>query len=220
MSIKRIKNLSLVSLITLGFICAGASFAFGKNKLENAKVQPDLTPQERAALAFYVYADFKSPLNHFYPSGWMGDTRDLAFDQSHTKEVFAGKTSIKVTYKPRGANKWAGIYWQQPANNWGDKQGGFELSKATFITFWMKGQTGNETISEVRIGGLKGAFPDSATAFKKNIKLTKNWKLYFIDLRGKDMSYIAGGFSFVVNKKDNPNGCTFYMDEIRYEMNK
>jgi len=217
---KRIKKLSILSLLTLGFICAGVSLGFGKNKSENATVQPDLTPQERAALAFYVYADYKSPLNHFYPSGWMGDTRDLAFDQSYTKNVYAGKHCIKVVYNPRGGNRWAGIYWQQPANNWGDKQGGFDLSKATYITFWMKGETGNEQLAEVRIGGLKGHFPDSTTAFKKNIKLTKNWKLYFIDLRGKDTSYIAGGFSFVVNKRQNPNGCTFYIDEVRYEMNK
>lgn len=187
---------------------------------EKKKFDENLTPQERAHLAFYVYADFKSILNHYYPSGWMGDSRDLAFDQGYTKEVYAGKNSIKVKYSPRGTNKWSGIYWQQPSNNWGDKQGGFDLSKATFLTFWMKGETGNEVIAEVKIGGFKGAFPDSGTAIRKNIKLTTEWKMYWIDLRKVNTSYIAGGFCFVVNKKDNPNGCTFYIDEIRYEMNK
>ena len=206
-------------ILTFGFICACASSGTGKNKSGTINVA-NLTAQERAALAFYVYADFKSPLNHFYPSGWMGDTRDLTFDQAHTKEVFAGKHSIKVQYRPRGGNKWAGIYWQQPANNWGDKPGGYDLSKAYAITFWMKGETGTEVISEVKIGGLKGQHSDSGYASKKNIRLTKDWKMYWIDLKKTDTSHIIGGFSFVVSKKDNPNGCAFYMDEIRYEMNK
>lgn len=41
-----------------------------------------------------------------------------------------------------------------------------------------------------------------------------------MDLKKKDMSYIAGGFAFVVNKADNPDGCIFYIDEVRYEMSK
>lgn len=207
-----------------GFICADASSSAGKNKSEKAKLDAysdELTPQERAQIAFYVYSDFKALLNHYYPSGWMGDTRDLAFNQQHGKGVYAGKHCIKVQYSPRGSNGWAGIYWQQPSNNWGDKQGGFDLSKAEYLTFWMRGEKGGETVAEVKIGGFKGLYPDSAEAtIKKKIVLTNEWKLYWIDLRKKDTSYIAGGFAFVVNKKDNPNGCTFYIDEIRYEMNK
>lgn len=214
---KNIKVLSLFLLLSLGFICASAFAAPGKNK---TAIDLSLTPQERAHLAFYVYADFKSILNHYYPSGWMGDSRDLAFNQSYAKNPYAGKHCIRVQYNPRGNNRWAGIYWQQPSNNWGDKPGGYNLSKATYVTFWMKGETGTEVISEVKVGGFSGTYPDSDFALKKNIKLTKDWKLYWINLQKKDMSYIAGGFSFVVSKKDNPNGCTFYIDEIRYEMNK
>lgn len=207
-------TLSLSIVLMFGFVCACSSTGASKNK----SVSSDLTAQERAHLAFYVYSDAKSILNHYYPSGWMGDSRDLAFDQESKAYPYAGKHCIKVKYNPRGSNGWAGIYWQQPANNWGDKQGGFNLSKATYVTFWMRGETGDEVISEVKIGGFKGQYPDSASVAIKNIKLTKEWKLYWIDLKGKKLSYIAGGFSFVVTKKNNPNGCTFYIDEIRYEM--
>ncbi len=213
------KLFTLFLALSFGFICACASTSAGKNKSDSSAAQ-ELTAQERAHLAFYIYADYKSVLNHFYPSGWMGDSRDLAFDQACRKGVYAGKTCIKVTYTPRGTNKWSGVYWQQPANNWGDKQGGYNLSKATYLTFWMKGETGNETLAEIKIGGQTGEFPDSSVSVMKNVKLTKEWKLYWIDLKKKDMSYISGGFAFVVNKKDNPNGCTFYIDEVRYEMNK
>ncbi|MCL1972509.1 MAG: hypothetical protein FWG57_05925 [Endomicrobia bacterium] len=225
MNKKTYLSLLTAAFISAGFICACASSSgTGKNKSERSAVlskQDDLTPQERAKMAFYVYSDFKSPLNHYYPSGWMGDSRDLIFNQQYGKDVYAGKHCIRVQYTPRGSNKWAGIYWQQPANNWGDKPGGYDLSKATHITFWMKGEKGGEVISEVKVGGLKEcAFPDSTEAVIKKIALTDEWKLYWIDLGKKNMSYIAGGFAFVVNKEDNPEGCIFYIDEIRYEMSK
>ena len=218
MNKKYFSLLSISMFLVLGFICVCAtSVCAAKNKSVS---DDDLSPQERAQLAFYLYADFKSPLNHYYPSGWMGDTRDLSFNQQHMKGVYAGKHCIRVQYTPRGGNKWAGIYWQQPANNWGDKQGGYNLTKATYLTLWMKGEKGGEKVSEIKIGGFKGQFPDSGTVVKKKITLTKEWKLYWIDLTKSDLSYVAGGFCFVVNKKDNPEGCTFYIDEIRYEMRK
>ena len=223
MKINKIMAASLALVLLACFISscassktsAGSSSAASKTKNTSA-----LTAQERAALAFYVYADYKSPLNHFYPSGWMGDTRDLVFDQNNSEYPYAGKTCMKVQYTPQGKNGWAGIFWQQPANNWGDKDGGYNLNKATHITFWMKGEKGGEVVSEIKIGGFKGQFPDSGSAVKKNITLTKDWTLYYIDLRSKKLSRVAGGFCFAVNKDDNPKGCTFYIDEVRYEMDK
>jgi len=204
--------LSLVFIMSFGFIYA---FAARINKAVD-----ELTPQERAELAFYVYADAKAIRNHYTPSGYMGDGNDLSLLDKYSSGVYAGKTAIRVKYTPRGNNKWAGVYWQSPSNNWGDKDGGLDLSKATYITFWMRGETGQEVIDEVKIGGLKGTYVDSCVASKKKIKLTKDWKMYYIDLRKKDTSYIMGGFSFIVSKTANMNGCVFYIDEIRYEMNK
>ncbi|MCL2485110.1 MAG: hypothetical protein FWF00_05780 [Endomicrobia bacterium] len=221
MKINKIVSVSFALLLFAGFMSSCVSSkSSGDNSESQAKKTGVLTAQERAALAFYVYADYKSPLNHFYPSGWMGDSKDLKFDQNSTEYPYAGKSCIKVVYTPDGRNGWAGIFWQQPANNWGDSNGGFDLSKATHITFWMRGENGGEIVSEVKIGGFKGLYPDTASAVKKDIKLTKNWKLYYIDLRGKKLTRIAGGFSFAVSKDDNPKGCTFYIDEVRYEMEK
>jgi hypothetical protein len=216
---KFLKSLLLISIIlVVGFICIRDA-----NAAKAKPVDLDLTPQERAHLAFYVYADFKSPLNHYHPSGWMGDTKDLNINQANTKTVHSGKTSIRVQYTPKGGEKWAGVFWQHPSNNWGDKEGGFDLSKATFLTFWARGEFGNEVISEIKVGGIKGDYDewgDSGSASRKSIKLTKEWKLYYIDLKKVDTSHIIGGFCFAVNKKQNPRGCVFYIDEIRYEMNR
>jgi hypothetical protein len=213
---KFLKKLSFAALIlTAGFICIR-----GADAAKTKSVDLTLTAQERAHLAFYIYADFKSPLNHFYPSGWMGDSRDLSLNQNYAKTLHSGKNAIRIQYTPKVSNKWTGVYWQYPANNWGDKGLGYDLSKAVYCTFWAKGETGLEVISEVKIGGLKGAFPDSCEVVKKNIRLTKEWKMYYLDLTKADTSNIAGGFAFVLKSKENPKGCVFYIDEIRYEMNK
>src|SRR5689334_188486 len=72
---------------------------------------------------FYVYSDKGARVNHFIPSGWMGDYGDLKLDDGNTNDPADGKTCIKVTYSGKatqGAN-WSGIFWQHPANNWGEK---------------------------------------------------------------------------------------------------
>src|SRR3981081_2097857 len=79
---------------------------------------------------FYVYADKGARVNHFAPSGWMGDYGDIKIDDGWTENPADGHTSIKVSYSAKGTQgaNWAGVYWQHPANNWGDKPGGFDLS--------------------------------------------------------------------------------------------
>jgi hypothetical protein len=42
-------------------------------------------------------------------------------------------------------------------------------------------------------------------------------KQYAIDLKGKDMSYIIGGFAWATNADVNPDGATVYLDEIKFE---
>ena len=51
----------------------------------------------------------------------------------------------------------------------------------------------------------------------KWVILTKEWQPYTIDLRGKDLSYVSGGFSWTTNTEVNPGNCVFYLDNIQYE---
>ena len=62
-----------------------------------------------------------------------------------------------------------------------------------------------------------GEYSDSDTAGIGPVKLTKEWKQYTIDLTGKDLSYILGGFCWAASLDMNPEGMIFYLDEIRYE---
>lgn len=168
---------------------------------------------------FNVYTDKNARGNHFSPSGWMGDYSDITFTDAWRENPHSGVNCIKITYRPSASQgaRWAGMYWQNPPNNWGEKKGGYDLTGAKKLTFWARGEKGGERIEEVKIGGLSGTYPDSDAAAAGPIILTKDWQEYTINLDGKDLSYISGGFVWATNLDVNPDGCTFYLDDIRYE---
>ena len=168
---------------------------------------------------FPVYTDKSSPDNHFIPSGWMGDYMDIKLDDASSENAHSGATCIKVTYnnKATGGARWAGIYWQYPANNWGGVDKSYDLSGATKLSFWIRGEKGGEVIQEMKIGGITGEYSDSDTAGIGPLTLTTEWKQYEIDLSAKDLSYIIGGFCWATNIDVNPDGAVFYLDDIRYE---
>ncbi|MHB9156128.1 MAG: hypothetical protein ACYC5N_10670 [Endomicrobiales bacterium] len=171
------------------------------------------------ALPFSVYVDQGAKANHYIPSGWMGDYGDLKINPGCTEGPHGGKTCLKITYSAKmtqGAG-WSGVFWQHPANNWGDKQGGFNLSKATRLTFWARGAKGGEKIAEFKVGGITGEYPDSDSASVGPMELTNQWKQYTVDLKGKDLSAIIGGFAWAAAKDDNPEGFTIFLDDITYE---
>ena len=166
---------------------------------------------------FYVYSSKQPEENHYSPSGIMGDTGDIGLSGGYIPTPSGGKACLRITYKPKGDREWAGIYWQNPPNNWGEVEGGYNLEGAEKVTFWAKGENGGEKINQFKIGGITGRYNDSDSASIGPVKLSRKWKQYTISLKGKDLHYISGGFCLTVRKQDNPSGCTFYLDEIRYE---
>ncbi|PIQ90337.1 MAG: hypothetical protein COV71_04885 [Candidatus Omnitrophica bacterium CG11_big_fil_rev_8_21_14_0_20_41_12] len=196
----------------------GATFYIDDIKFE---ADPDLKPEgkKQEAMPFYIYADRTTVANHFIPSGYMGDYGDLRYDGASKDDAYLGDTCIKMTYSGKGSQgaRWAGIFWQYPANNWGGVDSGFDLSKATKLTFWARGAKGGERIEEFKIGGVMGEFSDSDSATIGPVLLNKEWMQYTIDLKGKDMSYIIGGFAWSANVDNNPDGAIFYLDEIKLE---
>lgn len=167
---------------------------------------------------FDVYTDKWAKGNHYIPSGWMGDYSDVKFTDGCTDNPHSPKTCIKIAYSATGSQGagWGGMYWQNPANNWGEKQGGFDLTGAKRLVFWARGEKGGE-VCEFKMGGITGTYSDSDAASTEPITLTKEWKEYSIDLSGLDLSYINGGFCWVANKENNPNGLVIYIDDIKYE---
>jgi len=166
----------------------------------------------RYKMPLYVYSD-GHPEPWFY-SGWMGNHKALTLDAKSTNEPHSGKTCMKISYD--GPLDWVGVVWQHPANDWGDKSGGYDLTGAKKLTFWVKGEMGGELINfGVGIIDSEKEYYDTAKGELKNIKLKSNWKKYTIKLKGKDLSRIKTPFYWsLVGSIDN---ITFYLDDIRFE---
>jgi hypothetical protein len=175
--------------------------------------------KETVQFPFRIYEDFESPNNHGVPSCWMGDYRDIVLVMNWTEMPHSGKTCIKVSYSAEGSRKayWAGIMWQYPANNDGSIDAGLDLTGARKLVFWARGEKGGETLDTVKLGGLIGTYPDSDSASARKIVLSTEWTRYEIDLKGVNLSYISSFFTWVASKYRNPDGLTFYMDEITIE---
>jgi len=200
---KSMKTLSAVLAVSGSVILA--PFAFAASAAASGSV-------------FHVYTDKGARDNHYIPSGWMGDYGDIKMDDGDKTNPAEGKTDIKFTYSAQGHQGagWAGVYWQHPANNWGSKPGGFDLSKYKRLVFQARGEKGNEKV-EFKMGGITGDQGDTDSASSGPQALTKQWKTYTIDLTGKNVSHIIGGFCWVASRDDNPQGIVFYLDNIRYE---
>jgi len=169
---------------------------------------------------FAVYSGRAARSAHYVPSGYMGDLGNLTMSGAYVPTHDGTGTPLRVVYHPTGSKGWSGVYWQQPANNWGDRSGqtGYDLRGAKHLVFWARGEKGGEKIREVRVGGIVGRYPDSDVAVRGPIKLTQDWQRYDIDLTGKDLQHIIGGFGFSLNKYDNVGTVTFYLDDISYEL--
>jgi hypothetical protein len=208
-------------VIGLFFACSAFnSFLSGTNVDTGYAVVMATSPVqgEQEDLALYVLTDQKGKHSRYSPSGWMVDTTSLRVSGAPVlDQPQLGKTCLRIRYDASGANGWVGVYWQNPANNWGTVSGGLDLNGKKALTFWARGENGGERISEVRIGGMRGAYSDTAKISAGPFILRKEWTKYSIDVKPYDLSRISGGFCFVLTRKGNPAGSTFYIDEIRYE---
>src|SRR5687767_7197318 len=97
-----LKNISRVAVaLAIGFVAANAMAA---------KKKPAAKTDSAVKNVFYVYSDKGARVNHYIPSGWMGDYGDLKIEDGNTTDPADGKTAVKITYNGKasqGAN-WAG----------------------------------------------------------------------------------------------------------------
>ncbi|MBN1522498.1 MAG: hypothetical protein JW928_08195 [Candidatus Aureabacteria bacterium] len=177
----------------------------------------DLFPQ----LPLVIYSEafsYNKPFQ-FVPSGWMGDIHALLAYDNWRQGPHSGDSCMKFVYdmtKP-WIHGWAGVCWQYPANNWGNIDGGVNLSGATRVTFWAKGETGEEYIF-FKVGGNYGIFSDSTEIIYGPVQLTKEWNKYSIALQGEDLSHIGCGFGWIADKTEQvAEKLIFYLDDMKIE---
>ena len=169
------------------------------------------TPKATLPLVIYSEAGGKTP---YIPSGYMGNVSAIKMDPQWTTNSHTGRTCLKVSYTT--GKQWGGVVWQNPANNWGDKPGGFNLTGAKTLSFWARGDKGGEKVTF--LFGLVGKGKpnaDSGTGKLDGVSLTKQWKPYVINLRGKNLSQVITGFAWTLAASGSPE--TFYLDDVKYQ---
>ena len=147
------------------------------------------------------------------PSGWMGGVESMTLDGQHADNPYEGEACIKLRYE--GVFNWAGVAWQDPPNNWGDMDGGYNLEGATELELWARGEYGGEKVS-IGVGLLEKdrEYPDSGIAKIDGIELTREWQRYSIPLKKLDLSSIKTGFVVTLTGRRTP--VTIYLDSIRF----
>ena len=148
------------------------------------------------------------------PSGWMGSVESLTLDGDYTDQPpYEGFASIRMRYE--GKFGWVGVAWQDPPNNWGDLEGGYDLTGATALELWARGEYGGEKVSfGVGIIQKDKAHPDSGIRKIDDIRLTREWQRCTIPLKKVDLSSLKTGFVVVLTGRRTP--VTIYLDSIRF----
>lgn len=154
----------------------------------------------------------------FIPSGWMGDgkqgTTYVSLSSVSVDFNGTGKVVTKFEYRP-GPEGWAGVYWQYPDGNWGDEPGK-SLIGAKEITFWARGENGDEIV-EFKAGGISGKqYEDTLDVSLGKIQLSTDWQKYVINLSDQDLSNVVGAFACNIVASDNGSqNVTIYIADLQ-----
>jgi hypothetical protein len=175
---------------------------------------PRKRPARKADLPLVLYDEAGRAAPPYAPSGWMGNSGAVKLDEACTERPASGKTCVRCDYTANG--DWAGVIWQDPPGDWGDRAGGWNLQGAKRIVWKARGAKGGEVVTF--IFGLINPdkpYPDSTRRKLENVTLKGEWETYAIDVSADDLSRIKVGFGWTVAGQGKP--LAFYLDDIRIE---
>lgn len=167
-------------------------------------------PQPELPLVIYAERD----AGPYAPSGFMGNTQAIEMDFTCEVQPRVGQHCLRVAY--RANDGWGGVLWQSPPNDWeGEQPGGFDLTAAKALEFFVRGET-TGTVVSFKLGGTGSGtlYADTAVAERADVRLTTVWQKIRIPLEGLDRSRIKTGFGWSLAGQGQP--VTFYLDQIRY----
>lgn len=154
-------------------------------------------------------------VKNFTLSGYAGDFDSVKYDEEWTAQCNSEPTCTKITYSVEHAERgWAGNLWVDVM--YPQYSTGVDLTAATKLIFWAKGETGGEKI-EFRVGSTQGPDPQPMISTGV-IQLQNSWQQYEIDLTGqRNLGHVFSGFGWITTKALNPSGCTFYLDDMQFK---
>ena len=157
----------------------------------------------------------------YYPGGSMGDVNDIRVVPPSEREDQAGHTLVQIDYRPQhsGGLGWAGIYFLYPDGNWGQRPGR-NLAGATKLTFWACAD--HVTHAEFFVGGIHDPHLPHADSLQKTstgiVPIAPTWQRYEIDLTGKDVSSVIGGFGMATSRDQDQQPRSLFLDNIAFNL--
>jgi len=186
---------------------------------------------------FPVYDDLSSAGNHFNALAAIpNEDARVHISGGSTENTHSGATAIRAELDPSTPGGFGGFYFlngvlpageKAPQLNFGTvSNAGIDLQGATALTFWARGQKGGERVDffvagvgrNPDTGAPIAPFPDSSPVVKITVVLSPRWAQYRIDLTGKDLHYVLGGFGWSASVAANPAGVVIFLDDIQYEL--
>ncbi len=177
---------------------------------------------------WFVYRDATSEDNHGHWTNIMpAEGADMMKLQLNDKTHPAfGKTSLRITTEFLPPN-WCGIAVACKPDYWGIKKNepAYDLSKATKLVFYARGDKGGETIQvKVGIAGDK-PFGDSAKVASATrwIALKKTWERYELPINQTrtNLQRTIIPFTLVTSQIQNEDSeITIWLDQIYYVTGK
>ena len=206
------KSATRIPVVLACILCVVSLTNWERCVSAGVKVQSEVPRPAESPPKMVVYADSMSS-TPYVPSGWMGNQAAIRVDEKCAVNPHEGDTCVKAEYT--APDQWGGVVWQNPPNDWGDAPGGYNLSGASNLTFWARGEAGGEKVKFV-LGVIKKEkrYFDTANA-ELEVELSTEWRQYSIDLTGKDLRRIKTGFGWSVAGQGK--SITFYFDDVKYE---
>jgi len=172
--------------------------------------------------SFPIYIEPNAGGNHGSPSGWWNGTANMTVETSWTELPHSGPACIRVAWDGRPGQDgglWNGFHFQAKEGDW-TCASCYDLSGATRLCF--RARTDDPGLKIQVVAGYSRAqgCPEIVNAWVG--PLDREWREFCIDLAGKDLACVAGlaGFGFNDRNDPDPNGCVFYIDDIRYEIDR
>ena len=166
----------------------------------------------RAELPFYVYQDNENL--PYVLSAYMGDYESVNVDLNNREKVKSGETAIKIEFN--GKNEWYGLGFVDPANDWGDILGGYDISGAETFSFWAKASYDNLK-ADIGFGLIEEGDKPFYDSSKKLVEVTlsDDWEKYTINTKRLDLTSIRSGFVMFTSGQGLSH--TIHIDDIVFE---